>query len=170
MKPIKRGFTLVEFVLAIAMIGILGAVLGPGLGRAIRGYNIVQARRATLAQARAAIDRIVHEIRLIQGANAILNISSSSSFQFEYPNNNAITYSLSGGNLMRNSDILADNVPSLNFQYFRGSGATTTTPSQVRRVRIQFAINAPNSQGGLTLATHVYLRALHDRYENFAHQ
>lgn len=164
------GFTLVELVLVIAMIGILGAVLGPGLGTALRGYDVIVSRRTTLAQARSAMDRIVHEIRLIGSPSDILDVSSSSSFQFEYPNNVSITYSLSGTDLLRDSDVLASPVSSLEFKYYRGSGAETATPSQVRRVQVTFTLTAPGSHGSLTLRTNVYLRALSDRYADFNHQ
>ncbi len=164
------GFTLVELVLVIAMLGILAAVLGPGLGTALRSYQVVLARRATLAQARAGMDRIVHEIRLIGRPSDILNVSSSTSFQFEYPNNNAITYSLSGTNLLRNSDVLASPVSALEFKYYRASGAETATASLVQRVQITFTTTAPAGQGSLTLRTNVFLRALNDRYADFNHQ
>lgn len=167
-----KGFSLVELILVIALMGILGAVLGPGLSNAVREYDIIWSRRQTLAQSRAAIDRMVQEIRLIQSSADVLNVSSSTSFQFEYPDGTAITYSLSGSNLLRNTDILASSLTALTFSYFDSAGVATSTAANVRRVRINFTITAPGSHGSLTLGTDAFIRTTGGitHYDNFAIQ
>lgn len=160
-----------ELVLVIAMLGILAAVLGPALNRAVRGYDIVWSRRAALAQARSAMDRMAQEIRLIQSSADVLNVSSSTSFQFEYPDATSITYSLSSTNLLRNTDILASNITALEFRYFDSAGVATATAVNVRRVQITFTITA-GSYGTLTLGTHAFIRTTGaiTHYDNFAIQ
>ncbi len=164
----QKGFTLVELVLVIALLGILGAVLGPGLSSAIKGFDTVWSRKQTLAQARAAMDRMVREIRLIQSSADVVNVSTSTSFQFEYPDGTAITYDLNSTNLRRNTDTLASNVTSLSFSYYNEQGNTTATASAVRSVGIQLGMDVPGDHGTLTLRTRTFLRNTGNNYAAYA--
>jgi MSHA biogenesis protein MshO len=59
----QRGFTLVELVIVIVLIGALGAILALQLGPTIRGYVAVSKRAALTDQADTALRRIVTEVR-----------------------------------------------------------------------------------------------------------
>lgn len=154
-----RGFTLLELLLVITMLIVLGMVLGPILGNAIQSSGLISSRGESLAEARNAMDRMVNEIRLIPNTSVLANIGSTN-LQFQYPVGTPITYSLSGTNLLRNSDILAGDVNSLVFSYYDASGATTTTATSVRSIGIQL-------NTGLTLRTRVFLRNTGNNYANF---
>ena len=163
----RRGFTLVELVLSIALVGVLAGVLGVALFQGVKGFDLVSSRKSTLAQARLAMERMVREIRLIQQSSDVVNVSSTTQFNFEYPHGTSIQYALSGGNLMRNTDVLARNVNALAFTYLDGAGVATATAAQVRSVRIQLTLNAPNSHGTLTLRTQIFLRNTGNNYAAF---
>ena len=162
----SKGFTLVELVLVIALMGILAAVLGPALERAVRQYDLISSRKQTLAQARAAMDRMVKEIRLIQSSADVTDVSSSTSFQFQYPHGTAITYDLNSTNLRRNTVTLASPLSALTFSYFDSAGSATSVAANVRRVQILFTITAPHNNGSLTLQTSAYLRSTDTDYAN----
>ncbi|MDO8493732.1 MAG: type II secretion system protein [Deltaproteobacteria bacterium] len=165
-----KGFTLVELVLVIAMLGVLGFVLGPGLGAALRGYDTVWSRRQVLSHGKEAMDRMAREIRLIESSADVVSVGSSSQFQFEYPNGTLIVYDRSGTNLRRNSDVLAQNVSALQFQYYDEAGNTTSTAANVRRVQIQLTLDAAGGHGSLTLRTSVFLRNTGNNYDGYALQ
>lgn len=162
-----RGFTLVEMVLSIALIGVLAGVLGVALFQGVKGFDLVSSRKSALAQARLAMERMVREMRLIQQSSDVVNVGSSTQFGFEYPDGTPIAYSLSGGNLVRNTDVLARNVNALTFTYLDSAGTVTATAAQVRSVRVQLTLNAPHAQGTLTLRTQVFLRNTGNNYAAF---
>ena len=163
----KRGFTLVELVLAISMIGLQALILGPPLMNAVKEYNIVWSRRQTLAQARSAMDRMVQEISLIPSSSQIIDIASPTSFQFEYPAGTAITYTLSAGKLQRNAADLATNVGLLEFKYYDANGNETSNKPSVRTIQIRLTLNAPSSQGTVPLSSTVFVRNAGNNYGNY---
>lgn len=170
MKKTPHGFSLVELVLVITFIGILSLVLGAVVNRGVKSYDLLWSRRTNVAKAQVAMDRMVMEMRLIERPSDILDISSATKFQFEYPNNTVITYELVGTNLLRNSDILASGIQALDFQYFTANGTVTTNPITVRRVQVQLTATAPADHGTLTLQSYAIIRSGMDHYDAFAIQ
>ena len=156
-----RGFTPVELVLSIAILGILGTALGPGIASSVKTYSLTASRRQTTAEARAGMARMVAEIRQIPGSAQVISIGATS-FQFQFPVGTTITYSLSGSNLLRNADVLVANVSSLAFAYYDESGAVTAVAANVRSVQISFTTTAP-----MTLRTRVFLVNTGNYYGGF---
>lgn len=158
MTDMKHGFTLVELVLVIALLGVLSIVLGPSIQESVQGYDMVWTRRQVIAQARAGMDRMTAEIQLIPGSSSIVNIGSSTSFTFRYPSSYQIRYRLNGGYIQRNSYNLIEHVSALSFIYYNEDGNTTSNPNQVRSVGIQFTIDPQTVIPTYTLRTRVFLR------------
>lgn len=163
----KRGFTIVELVLVMGILGIQALILGPPIITAVKQYTLVSSRRQALAEAQSAMDRMVKEIRLIPSSAAIIDISSPTQFQFQYPLGTTITYSLSGTTLQRNGATQAPNVATLDFSYYDAAGLATVTLTAVRTIQIRLILNAPSSQGTVPLTTTVFLRNLGSNYGNF---
>jgi prepilin-type N-terminal cleavage/methylation domain-containing protein len=161
-----RAFTIIELILTIAILGVLAGGIGPGVSAAINTYDRILNRRQMLAEAEAGMERMVREIRLIPGSSQVTS-AATTSFQFQYPTGTSITYSLSGTNLSRNSDILLANISSLAFTYYTQAGATTTTAASVRSVGIQFTMTSSGSTPSLTLSTRVFIRNTGNNYVNF---
>ena len=169
-RRIHNGFTLVETVLVIALLGVLAFALGPALGESFKSYDLIQSRRIVLMEARSAFERMVREIRLIESASDVLDVSSSTHFQFEYPNNTTILYTLNGTNLLRNGEILASPVNSISFNYYDSAGNITSTAANVRRINIQASFDAPGGKSGITLQSSIFLRNLGGDFSGFATQ
>lgn len=163
----KRGFTVLELVLVVALLGIEAFMLGPPLAVAVKEYALVSSRRQVLAEARSAMDRMVKEIRLIPSSGAVISVASATNFQFQYPLGTLITYSLNGTTLERNGAALASNVGTLEFKYYDSIMAETLNPGSVRFVRIRLTINAPSNSGTLPLETAVFLRSTGVEYGTF---
>jgi MSHA biogenesis protein MshO len=59
----QRGFTLVELVIVIVLVGAIGAIFAMQLGPVIQGYVAVGKRAALTDQADTALRRVVLEVR-----------------------------------------------------------------------------------------------------------
>lgn len=152
-----EGFTLIELVLVILVIGILAAVLVTPFRQGVQGFVAVETRADLTSQAREATTRMVREMRNIQkkGSNAP-NISSAdaTSITFVDARNDTITFALSGSTVQRNTDTLVDQVSGLQFRYFNGSNAELIPPlsatdrDDVRRILLVLTL----AEGGQTLS------------------
>lgn len=163
----KRGFTLIELVLVVALLGLEAFMLGPPLMVAVKEYALVSVRRQSLAEARTAMERMAKEIALIPSSAAVISVDSATSFQFQYPLGTNITYALDGTDLERNGAALASNVGLLEFKYYNAADAETVNEAAARWVQIRMTINVPFSGGTLPLTTSVFLRNTGDEYNNF---
>jgi prepilin-type N-terminal cleavage/methylation domain-containing protein len=61
-----EGFSLVELIMVIVILGILAAFVGPVLFNAMRSYDRIQTSVATHAKMRYAMERMARELRDIR--------------------------------------------------------------------------------------------------------
>lgn len=162
----NHGFTLVELLLSIAILGILAAVVGPVLGTGIRSYALTVNRKVALNSARLAVERITTETRLIATQNDI-DTFTSSVFQFDLSTESNINYSLSGGSLQRSGVTLANNATALTFTYLDANGISTATKANIQRIQIELSINAGTGYGSITVRNQVFPRKFFSRYAGF---
>jgi prepilin-type N-terminal cleavage/methylation domain-containing protein len=160
----KNGITLIELVMVMVIVATLVGFLSFYVKETVDLWNFVTFRNEIGAQARTAMMRMVREIR--QTGNqlpAAITAANTNSLTFTDINSNSISYSLSGGNLMRGSDVLASNATALNFAYYNPTNAQLTSVplsagdmANVRRITIQLQI----SSGGqsITLNSEAFLR------------
>lgn len=158
------GFTLIELVLSIAILGIVVGLLSGLMSESLRSYGIVSDRRVSLDAVRLATGRFKRELILIESTDDIDSFSANS-IQFDLPSETNISYSRSGNNLMRKSDVLANNVSYLDFDYLDSSGNETGTKANIRSVRIEMVLDSANNHGSHRIRTEVVLRNLY--YDTF---
>lgn len=60
----QRGFTLIEMVTVIVLLGVIGSVLVPFMLKAMSAYRDSQARADLVAKGRLAVERLAREVRL----------------------------------------------------------------------------------------------------------
>ncbi len=156
-----RAFTIVEMILSIAILGVMAMAIAPGLDTSIKSYAMMSEKRQNTADIGAAVSRMVREIRQIPGSAQITTLGANS-FTFQFPAGTSITYSLSGTNLMRGSNILASNISALAFTYYDAAGSVTSTPANVKRVQLQVT-----SSTGLVIRTQVFLLNTSTFYSGF---
>lgn len=136
-----RGFSLVEMVIVIVVVGAIFGIGAMGLGRAFESYDLARKTTDTDWQGRVALERIARELRDIRSATA-----ADLSFPAGFPANNirfvdidgnSVCFVLSGTSVQRGDDgpaaascatnlrPLADNVVAngLNFYYYTTGGA-----------------------------------------------
>ena len=126
----KDGFTLIEIILVLVIIGILAGILIEPFRQGVKSYIGIETRADLTSQAREATVRIVREMRNIQKkANDKPNITSADATSITFVDNRGITisFSLSGSTVLRDTNILADKLSSLDFRYFKGDNTALTT-------------------------------------------
>ncbi len=162
----RSGFTLVEVVLALAVVGILAGLVGPAITSGIRQYALSMRQKVALSQARLAMERIGAEMLLIPATTSI-DTWTSSVVQFDISGENNINYSLSGSNLQRSGVILASNVSSLSYTYLDANGNTATAQSDIRRIGYEIVVSAGTGYGSIRLRSQIFPRQFSPAYAGF---
>ncbi len=158
------GFTFVETLLVIIMIGILGGIAARVLLSGLDIYAFIVNRNNAFHNARVAMERMVDETLLIDSGD----ITYLGSTRFGFRDVDGIstdfrsrTMSRDGVSvpcIYRGDDFLAGNVVSLDFDYLKDDGSTTIFSPWVRRINIDFTVTALAGAGDVHLRTDVYPR------------
>ncbi|MDX1902414.1 MAG: prepilin-type N-terminal cleavage/methylation domain-containing protein [Gammaproteobacteria bacterium] len=149
----QTGFTLIELVITIVLAGIIVVVsmkmISQGLNAYLAGENATNAEQ----QARIALERMTRDIRAIRSSSSI-STATSSQLTFTDFSGSSVSYTLSGTNLLRNSQILASGITSISFTYYDSSGNTTATTASIRYIAM--SINVTQSNANFTASTAIF--------------
>ncbi len=125
------GFTLIELVLTMLILGIIAAVFSRFALQGIRSYSTEIDRGDVHSQARLAVERVVREARAIRSCADIAGAANpSATLSFTDTSGAPVDFTVAGGNLTRNGvgNILAQGVTSAQpFRFLDMSGAASTT-------------------------------------------
>ena len=133
----SRGFTLMEMVITILLVGILSSLAAVIILQGVKGYTVEDQRSNAHYQARLAMERMVREIRLIRWDSVLgqADISTMTATDLRYQDiqGNQMGFRLNVGTVQRTQDSaatwqpLATGVTALNFNYFQQDGVTPAT-------------------------------------------
>lgn len=126
----KNGFTLIEVVIVIIILSIIAAIGSRVIQAAFNSYNINQNITIANTAARLAFERMTRDIHNINSA-ASISTATSSQLSFTDINGNTVTYQLSGTQLTRSGQVLADGVSGLSFSYWDKNLNSTATPANI---------------------------------------
>ena len=183
------GFTLIELVMTMVLIGIIAYIVATALTTGIKAYFTTDFRKEALDQSRIAMERMTREIRNVRSLgkdtdippdgyiNADITTATATSFCFTDVNGTTISFELSGTNILRgegscppvSTNTLAANVTALNFQYILADSTVTQAPAaaelaDIRRIQIGWSgtpgISVAINNETVSLSSEVYLRNL----------
>ena len=146
--PHAKGFTLIEMVIVIVLVGILATIAATIIMQGIRAYSDEQYRSDAHYQARFAMERMAREIRESR-SNTAADIPAMTGTTLRYNDINGVQmgFRLNAGNIERTEDngatwqTLAVNItgPGGNiFTYLDKTGAVTAAAASLWLVQIQF--------------------------------
>jgi type II secretory pathway pseudopilin PulG len=136
----QKGWTLIELVIVIVLTGFLGIGAVEMLRFGAESQILTQKAQTAAWDGEIAISRMTDDLHTIKSPTSI-STAATSSLVFTNYNGTSVTYSLSGGQLLRNSHALASNVSSLFFTYYNASGSTTSTIADIRYIGVNFTVN-----------------------------
>ncbi|MEW6428612.1 MAG: type II secretion system protein [Thermodesulfobacteriota bacterium] len=142
------GFTLLEIVLTLAILGVLGAMAGLGVVQITKGFVFSRDNTETAGKAQLAMLRIIKEFTVVRSVGSGSASAITFTAQHGAATTKTYTLSLSGANLMMNdggsNDILANRVTGFTLNYYdtyNGSASSTWSPSR-RIIEITITVQA----------------------------
>jgi len=169
MQSLKRGFTLIEMVMVIVIIGILAAFSTPFLLGTFEAFETNQTNLVTLTKMRYATERMAREIREVRFAGGVYAIvMGATSLQFtkndtagtvvtitSAPPLVTLQYSAPAMNATLTDQVVANGLQFLYFDINNNSVGVTT--ANVAYVDIDLTLTDPNS-GAMQQRPRVALR------------
>jgi len=155
----RKGFTLIEVILAVVLLGIIGVALTSAFVPTLTASVNVDNRKEAFQQGGLAVERMMGEIRQARAISSITNAPGATTLTFVDATNKTIEYSWGGAPanpLQRSRDDLpcctlvdlACCVQSLAMTYFDKAGNPTTIPLNVWRAQadVQVSVNGQTIQ------------------------
>ena len=166
-KRTQRGFTIIELVATVVIVGIVFALGSLMLGRAYETYDVEQKTSDLDWQGRVALERMVREIRGIRsGADLTMSATSTAPIFFTDTRGNAVCFCYESASLTvrRGTSLppncgtggvapttscgtgstqpLADKVSAngLNFYYYDATGGVAASAASVQVIALSLAV------------------------------
>ena len=155
-NPHSKGFTLVEIVITIVLIGILSGIAAIIILQGVRAYTDEKSRSDVHYQARLAVERVAREARLARSCADITPPGSNpfNIFTFTKIDGATVTFDASTGNLTLDGNTLATNINANPFTLLdrNGNGPPAVPGCGAPPNDIWFVeINITDTQGSETL-------------------
>lgn len=146
-----RGFTMVEAVVAIVLMGILGMAAIPLISGGVETYQITSSQLVTLSKLRYATERIAREIREVRRVPATptnydITTAPGSSVTFTKLDATQVTISTAlplvtlAYSTPAASATLSDQVSALAFRFLDINNAVTASAAQVAFVEVTLSL------------------------------
>ncbi|MBN2057500.1 MAG: hypothetical protein JW782_01715 [Candidatus Saganbacteria bacterium] len=123
--------------MTIILVSFLSSFIGLYIREIVEAWDVFSGQKTMALSSRAAMNRIVREIKRINQNTNILT-HASAEVTFIDVGNNTVTFLQSGTNLMRNSNVLLSDLQNpggLTFSYLDEDGNPTAITNQMRLVR-----------------------------------
>lgn len=156
----RKGFTIIETIIVLVLVGILSLVFAVYIREGFGAWQFLSGQKRITLSSRAALNRVVKELkRAKQNTNIVTHTSQEVSFLDV--ENNTVTFSQSGSNLLRDSDVLLKNLQDpggLNFTYLDKDGNQTAITSDMRVIRCRLTVVKGENKFVLESAARIRVR------------
>lgn len=149
-RVIQTGFSLVEMVVSIVVLGILAAITAPVFSTSMRGYAESDAHLTTLSKARYATERIARELREVQynavTGNFLFTAMGANNVSFTKQDLTTVTLNVAGANLNLRyappniTAPLTDELTALTLTYLNTNGAPGANATTVRAIDVSLTL------------------------------
>lgn len=155
MQTRARGFTLIEAVVSIVVLGILFALALPMLSSGLWAFERAQQSLDVLTKLRYATERMAREIREVDYTGGAYQISSAltantSTLTFTKADGTGVGLVQTGANVTTSYSTIAggpftltDRATQLRFNFYDSAGAATVSTSAVAYVQIDLTLTNP---------------------------
>ncbi|MDH3393188.1 MAG: prepilin-type N-terminal cleavage/methylation domain-containing protein [Desulfobulbaceae bacterium] len=137
------GFTMLEMILVLALVGIIGSIAMFGLLNLTRSFTFVKESGVVVGKAQLAMLRLSKEFSSIKTATGNATSLSFTAVRPAGDEDHAVV--LSGSNLLLDGEILTDQVNSFSLSYydtFDGAAATAWSDTS-KIIGISLSVNGP---------------------------
>lgn len=144
----EKGFTLIEIILVLILVGILASTIGLAVVNMAQNYLMARDNAATLQKGQVAIARMVKELNNIQEVDAANTSQTQITFtSYRTTGTFVLSWGGSGTSLLLNGDALADSVSSFALAYYDNyNSAAQTTWSEASSI-IGVTLTLTGAQG-----------------------
>jgi len=166
-KMKQNGFTLIEVVVSLIIMGFIGSIAGMGIVHLVDGYVLAKESSAAVQKSKIAISRITKEFHSL---TKIVDLPAPTNSGISYFRGNqpqTLNFKADQGQILINDDLLLDNVKTFSLAYYDRYDDPKPDPSDLtggfsedtQLVDIRLELNGPQ---GTTyqLETRVFLRGL----------
>ncbi|HDI51943.1 hypothetical protein B5M50_07075 [candidate division KSB1 bacterium 4484_219] len=121
------GFSLVEMIVVIAVVGVLAGVAARFLLSGFRIYNFVDQRKAAIHEARLALYWLNRDLRQVRDPDGVL-VATATHVRYWNYFDEIVEYQYQDNEIERNGNTLASNVTNFQFSYQRSGGEMMEVP------------------------------------------
>jgi prepilin-type N-terminal cleavage/methylation domain-containing protein len=144
----RRGFTLIEAIVTVVLVGIIFWVFAFYIRENFDAWKFTVGQKDMTLSSRVAINRVVRELRRMK-KNTHIYTHASQEVSFKDVHNNIVTFKQSGSDLLRNSQVLLENLKDpggLTFIYLDKDGNETAAVDDMRTVRCQLTVETDENK------------------------
>lgn len=135
----ENGFTMIEVIVSLVLIGIMAALAGMFFVAITRGYIFTQQNNETSLKAQVAMAKMVKEIGSLRIETDTITAAAATSITFT---RSATSHTITRASAQIQFDgiPLVDNVTVFTLTYFDKDGVATATLANIRRVDITLSM------------------------------
>jgi prepilin-type N-terminal cleavage/methylation domain-containing protein len=138
-KRSQFGYTMLELILVIVLIGIIAGVLTKMFIWGVDIFNFVSSRKDVVQSSRIGMEIFVKDLRYIKNPNDII-FASNKQFRFYNSKRELIVYKYSDGKVTRNKNNMIEGLTSFQFSYYDINsldlGLQVKNPDNIWKIKI----------------------------------
>lgn len=167
----SRGFTLIEVVMAIVLLGIVGITAGLLLSEGVRSFDALDKQKGLTGQGTLALERLSRELRRIRCTEsgnscapsaADITAMTAAEIRFVNADYEGRGFRQSGTDLLLRQgsgaadpeDVLAGNLSALTFEYLKSDGSAATVAADVWFVNVNMTLTGGPESINLKASVH----------------